>query len=157
VKAGKARRQHAVIRHRRLGEDDRAGFTQARGRRRVLLRRDKLDAGGTERDRLAFGGDVVLDGDGHAVEGACGLVPLPAVGRYFRGGAGAVGIEQIERADVRLPRRDMLNHFLQHFRRRELLGAITGDQVDGGKVMQRGDLFLGIWFMHANLPGDGFQ
>ena len=72
-------------------------------------------------------------------------------------GARAVRIEQIERLDVRLPRRDMLNHFLQHFRGRELLGTIAGDQVRGGKVMQRGDFFFGGWFMHANLPANGFR
>ncbi len=157
METGEARRQHAVIRHRGLGEDDRAGFTQPRGGRRILLCRYQLDAGGTQRDRLALGGDIVLDGDGHAVERARGLAPLPAVGRGLCGSARAVRIEQIERLDVRLPRRDMLDHFLQHFRGRELLGAIAGDQVGGGKVMQRGDLFFGGWFMHANLPANGFR
>ena len=153
MEAGEARRKHAVVRHRGLGEDDRAGFTQPRGGRRIPLCRHQLDAGGTQRDRLTLGGDVVLDGDRNAVERARGLAPLPPVGRGLRGGARAVRIEQIERLDVRLPRRDMLDHFLQHFRRRELLRAIAGDQVGGGEVMQRGDFFFGGWFMHANLPG----
>gem|GEM_PF-4666310 len=157
VQAGEARRQHAVVRHRGLGEDDRAGFTQPRGGRRILLRRYKLDTGGTQRDRLALGGDIVLDGDRNAVERARGLAPLPAVGRGLRGSARGVRIEQIERLDVRLPCRDMLDHFLQHFRGRELLGAIAGDQVGRGKVMQRGDLFFGGRLMHANLPEDGFR
>ncbi len=157
MEAGEARRQHAVIRHRGLGEDDRAGFTQPRGGRRVLLCRHQLDAGGTQRDRLAFGGDVVLDGDRNAVERARGLTSLPAVGRGLCGSARAVRVIQIERLDVRLPRRDVLDHFLQHFRGRELLGAIAGDQIRGGKIMQRGDLFFGGWFMHANLPANGFR
>ena len=157
METGEARRQHAVIRHRGLGEDDRAGFAQPRGRRRILRRRHQLDAGGAQRHRLALGGDIVLDGDRHAVERADRLALLPALGRCLRGSARAVGIEQIERLDVRLPRRDMLEHFLQHFRWRELLGAIAGDQVDGGKIVQRGDLFFGGWFMHGNLPADGFR
>src|SRR6476646_9800615 len=32
-----------------------------------------------------------------------------------------IGIEQIQRLDVRLPCRDVIEHFLQHFRWRELL------------------------------------
>ena len=37
MKARQARRQHAVVGHRRLGEEDRAGFAQPRRRRRVGL------------------------------------------------------------------------------------------------------------------------
>jgi hypothetical protein len=37
---------------------------------------------------------------------------------------------------MRLPQRDMRQHVFQHFGRRELLGAIAGDQVDGGEIVQ---------------------
>src|SRR4029453_3459474 len=80
METGEARRQHAVVRHRGLGEDDRAGCAQPRGGRRILLRRYKLDTGSTQRDRLALGGDIVLDGDRNAVERARWLPPLPRVG-----------------------------------------------------------------------------
>ena len=156
MEARKPRRQHAVIRHRGLGEDDRAGLAQPRGGRRVLRRRHVLDAGRAERHRLVFGGDIVLDGDRHAVERAHRLALLPAIGRRLGDGARAFGIEQIERLDVRLPRRDMRQHFLQHFRRRELLGAIACEQVDGAEIVQRRDLFL-FGFMHGHLPAYGFR
>ena len=142
METGEARRQHAVIRHGGLGKDHRAGFAQARGRRRILLRRHQLDAGGAQRHRQALGGDIVLDGDGHAVERADRLALLPAFGRCLGDRARAIGIERIERLDVRLPHRDMRQHVLQHFRRRELPGAIALDQVDGAEIVQRGDLFV---------------
>ena len=152
-----ARRQHAVIRHRGLGEDHRARFAQARRRRRVLLRGHELDAGRAERHRLALGGDIVLDGDRHAVERAHRLALLPALGRGLCHRARAVGIAEIERLDVRLPHRDMRQHLFQHFRRRELLGAIAGDQVDGGEIVQRGDRVFGVGLMHGSLPAYGFR
>ena len=155
VERGETRRQHAVIRHGGFREYHRAGFAQARGGRRIFFGRNLLDACRAERHRLALGGDVVLDGDRHAVQRAHRLALLPSFGRGFCHGARAVGIEQIERLDMRLPRRDMRQHLFQHFRGRELLGAIAGDQVSGGEVMQRGDGFLDFWFMHGHLPADG--
>ena len=70
VKARQARRQHAVVGHRRLAEDHRAGLAQARRRRRVARRRHQLGRGGAERHRRAGGGDVLLDRRRHAVERA---------------------------------------------------------------------------------------
>ena len=48
-------------------------------------------------------------------------------------------------------------HVLQHFRRRELAGLETLDQVDGAEIVQRLDRFLGGRFMHGHRPEDGFR
>ena len=85
------------------------------------------------------------------------LALLPALGRGLGGLARAVGIERVERLEVRLPRRDVRQHVLQHFRRRELLGAIARDQIDGGEIVQRGDFLFDAGFMHGHLPAYGFR
>jgi hypothetical protein len=93
-------------------------------------------AGRPKRHRLALGGDIVLDGDRNAVERADRFTHLPAVGRGFCDRARALGIAQIERLDMWLPYRDMRNDLFQHFRRRELLGAVACDQVDGREIVE---------------------
>ncbi len=117
MEARQARRQHAVVRHRGLGEDHSPGLAQSRGGRRILLCGHQLHAGGPQRHRLALGRNIVLDRDRHAVERAHRLALLPAFGRCPGNRACAVGIEQIQRLDVRLPHRDMRHHLFEHFRR----------------------------------------
>ncbi len=78
-----------------------------------------------------------------------GLAVLPALGRSLCGRARAFGIEGVQRLDVRLPHRDMRQHVLQHFGRRELLGPKARDQVDGGEVVQRRDGFSAVSCVYA--------
>src|ERR1700728_1832248 len=77
------------------------------------------------------GRDIVLDGDGNAVERPHRLALLPALGRGLGSGARAVGIERVKRLDVGLPQRDMRQQIVEHFAGRELPGAKPCDHVDG--------------------------
>ncbi len=157
MEAGEARRQHAVVRHGGLGENDRACLAQACGRRRIRGRRHQFGGGRAEWHRHALGGDVVLDGDGNAVERAHRRAFLPALGRGLCGGARALRIERIQRLDVRLPHRDMGQHILQHLGRRELTGAKARDQVDGAEIVQSGHAIRRGFITHGWLPANGFR
>ena len=142
MEAGEPRRQHAVIRHGGFRENHRTGFAQPGGGWRIAFGRYQRHAGCPQRHRHALGGDIVLDGDRHAVEHADRLAIVPAFGRCPGDRARAVGVEGVQRLDMRLPRRDVRQHVFQHFRRRKLLGAEAREQVDGAEIMQRGDGFV---------------
>ena len=120
MEARHARRRHAVVRHRGLGEDDRAGLAQARARRRILRGGDERHRGRAERDRHALGGDVLLHGHRHAVERPDRFALRPAL---RRGGLAprAVRIVGIERVEMRLPARHVLLDRGEDFRRRQCL------------------------------------
>ena len=157
MKARQPRRQHAVIGHGGFGKNHRTRFAQPRRRRCIRRCRHQLGGGGAERHRHALGGDIFLDRGRHAVERPDRLVLLPAFGRCLGGRARAIGIEGVQRLDVRLPHRDMRQHVLQHFGRRELPGPKARDQVDGAEIVQRRHRVLRCWFMHGRLPEAGFR
>ena len=78
MEARQARRQHAVVGHRRLAEDHRARLAHPRRRRRVARRRHEHAGRGAHRHRRAAGGDVLLDRRRHAVDRAERLALQPA-------------------------------------------------------------------------------
>jgi len=157
MQARQPRGEHAVVGHGRLAEDHAARFAQPRRRRRIRRSRHQLGGDGTTRHRHALGGDIVLDRRWHAVQRADRLAVPPAFGRRLCGGAGAFGIERVQRLDVRLPRRDMRQHVLQHFGRRKLPGPKARDQVDGAEIVQRRDRFVRCCLMHGRQPEGGFR
>ena len=133
-----ARRQHAVVGHGGLGEDDRARLAHPRRGRRIGRRRHQVGRRGAERHRHALGGDVLLDGDRHAVERALRRARLPALLGRLGGLAGAAEVRRIERLQLRLPRLDAGDHGVDGFDRRQLLGFVGGEQLDGGHVVDLG-------------------
>ena len=135
VKARKAGRQHAVIGHRRLGEQDRARFAQTRGGRGVGGGGRQIVRRRADRARLALGGDVVLDGGRHAVERPHRLALRPARFRGAGVGERALGREQISGVDMRLELRDPIEHVAHRFDRRESALAVGVEQRDGAHLM----------------------
>ena len=128
VEARQARGQHAVVGHGGLAHDHRAGFLQARGRRRVGRGGPQLDGRRAGRHRVAARRDVFLDGDRHAVERAERLAAPPA----RLGGARLLergfGPQQPGGLQVRLPALDVVEHRLRDLDRREAALAVGGDQ-----------------------------
>ena len=142
VEARQPRRQHPVVGHRRLAEDDRAGLAQARRRRRVALRRRQLGRRGAERHRRAGGRDVLLDHRRHAFERAdvlagADVAQPPRLGDARRGERG-VGVERVGRVQVRLPGGDAVEHGTRHLDRRERALSVAGDELGRRQVVQGG-------------------
>ena len=134
MERGAARRQHAVVRHGGLGEDHRARLAHPRGGRRIGGRRHEIGGRGAERNGHALGGDVLLDGDGHAVEGAHRLALLPARLRFLRRLAGGAEIRRIERLEPGLPLFDVGDDGVGRLDRREFLRLVGGEQLDGAHI-----------------------
>src|SRR6202030_2131378 len=123
--------QHAVVRHRRLGEEDGTRFAQPRSRRRVLCRRRKLGRGRAQRDGLALGRYIVLDGHRHAVERSDRLTPPPALLGRARLGERPLRRQEGGGLNMRLEARDALQHVAHRLKRRQRAAAIGVEQRDG--------------------------
>ena len=133
-----ARRQHAVVRHGGLGEDDGTRLTHPRRRRRIERGRHQLGRRRAQRHRHALGGDVLLDGDGHAIQHTLWHALLPALFGGLGGLADASEVRRVKRLDLRLPSLDVLDHGVDDFDGRQFLGLVGGQQVAGSHVMKSG-------------------
>ena len=131
VEARQAGRQHAVVGHGGLGDHHAAGFAHARRRWRVRERRRQLGRGGAQRRRVALGGDVFLDGDGHAVQRAQRRAAQPARLAGARLLQRDFGPQQVERLEMLLPALDVAEHGLRDLHRREIAPAVACDQFGG--------------------------
>ncbi len=136
MKAREARREHAVVGHRRLAEDHRTRLAQPRGRRRIGCGRHELGGCGAERCRNAARRDVLLDRRRHAVERTERLALQPARlrGRGLR--QGRVGIERIGGVQMRLPGLDVAQHRARHLDRRGGLAVVQVEQRAGAERVQ---------------------
>ena len=122
----------AEFRHRGLGERDGAGLDQAVDDRGVLGRRSVRGGERAAPHRMAGPGDVVLDREGEAVEGAAGL----ALGPARRGGGGrrqgAVAVDEHEGVEVRSVAVDAVEGVGHHLPGRQ--GAVAVGVQRGGAV-----------------------
>ena len=128
--ARKSGRQHAVIGHGRLGEQDRPGLLEARGGRRVGFGRRHVARRGADRGRVALGRDVVLDGHRHAVERADRLSPHPARFRGARLFQRALGRIEPGRRDMRLERLDAPDDRGHGLDGRQGFRTVGGEEVE---------------------------
>ncbi len=135
VEARQPRGQHAVVGHRRLAQDDRAGFAQPCGGRCVLRRGHQLGGGGAQRHRHALRRDVLLDHRRHAVERTERLALQPARLRGFGLHQRRLGVERVGGMQVRLPAADVAQHRARHLHRRGGLAVVEVEQRDGGEVV----------------------
>ncbi|MNV74320.1 hypothetical protein D3C71_1675280 [compost metagenome] len=83
-----------------------------------------------------MGGDVFLDGAGHAIEYALGLAAQPAGFRRARLRQGRVGAQQVGGPDVGLPLFDVRQNGLRDLHGGQRALAVGGNQVVGGQVVQ---------------------
>ena len=122
--------QHAVVGHGGLGEEDRAGFAQPRGRRRVGRFRRHFAGRGANGLRIAKGSDVVLDRRRHAIERTHRFALEPA----RLGGAGvrerAIRPIEISRGYVRLERFHTRDHRGHRLDRRQPPRPVGAQQFD---------------------------
>jgi hypothetical protein len=137
MEARQARGEHAVIRHGGLAEDDGAGLADARGWRCVGGGGGMVGGHGAERHRHAFGRDILLDGDRHAVERTFRLSMPPARLRFGCARKRPFRIEAIGRLEMRFPALDMVEHGARHLDGRQRFRPIAGEKVKGGKLVKR--------------------
>jgi hypothetical protein len=129
VMARQARRQHAVVGHRRLGEDDRPRLAQPRRRRGVRLGRRHLARRRADRRRLAAGRDIVLDRDRHAVKRPDRLALRPARLGDARLLKRPLRSVEPSRMNVRLERFHAFKHRSHCLDRRELARPVSANEV----------------------------
>ena len=135
VKAGKPRRQHAVVGHRRLGEENRTRFAQPRGRRRVGGGGRQQARGRAERRRLALRGDVLLHRRRHAVERADWRAAPPAILGRSRLGQSPLRRKEIGGANVRFEPGDAPQYAAHRLERRQRARAVGREQRGGAHLI----------------------
>ncbi len=128
--ARKPGRQHAVVRHRRLGEQHGPSLLEARGRRRVGRGRGHVARRRADRSRIALGRDVVLDRRRHAVERADRFALQPTRLRGARLLQRALGRIEPGRRDLRLERLDAGDDRGHGLGRRQGLRTVGVQQFD---------------------------
>ena len=139
VDAGQAGRQHAVVGHGGLAEDHAPGLAHAGGRRRIGGGgRRVLVGAGADRRRVAARVDVLLDGDGHAVEGGTGGVRAPARLRRPRRRERPVAVHAVHRVEPRLPQVDAREQGSGDLDGRQGAAGVGGRQLGGGQLVDGG-------------------
>ena len=119
-------RYHRQLGHRRLAQDDRAGFAQTRGHGRVVRRPRNTRGRASARARHPGDIDMVLDRNRHAVERAerrAGAMACLAGTRSrecrWRG-------QLVVRNQARIDAADSCVHCVRHLNRREGAGTVSG-------------------------------
>ena len=136
MQAGKARGQHAEIRHGGLAEDHAAGLAHARRGRRVgRLRRCVRVRARADRRGIAARVDVLLDRDRHAVERGERPARPPARLRGMRALERGFAMDPVHGIEARLAGGDALEARMHDLHRRDLGACVCRCKLGGAALV----------------------
>ena len=134
MQARHAGAEHAPVRHDGGAEDDAAGLFDAFDDRTASDRDDRIHAGVPGGHRDPGSGEVLLHGDGYAVNGSGGLAPVPTLLTGARGREGALEVDLPEGVELGLSSLDDGGHVVEHVHGRQVSGGIRGDELGGAEA-----------------------